>query len=72
MDAFKKAVVRLGVCLISVFALANSGCMLVAGAAAGGAAGAAGYAYFRDRKDSDTSVVVHSEPPLAPTASAGP
>lgn len=72
MDAFKKVVVRLGMCLVSVIALANAGCMLVAGAAAGGAAGAAGYAYFKDRKDTDSTAVVHSEPPLAPSPSSGP
>ena len=72
MDAFKKLGKRLGLFLIVAVALANAGCMLVAGAAAGGAAGAAGYAYFKDRKDSDSGVVVRGEPPLASSPSSGP
>lgn len=76
MDAFKKVGVRFGLFLVAAIALANTGCMLVVGAAAGGAAGAAGYSYYKDKKDSDSSsasaAVVHNEPPLAPSPSSAP
>ncbi len=72
MNAFKKMSIRCGLCLAAVLALANSGCMLVVGAAAGGAAGAAGYAYYKDKKDSDSAVVTSHEPALAPATSSSP
>ena len=59
--------------LLAVITLANTGCMLVVGAAAGGAAGAAGYAYYNDRKESDSApVVVTKEPTLGPSTPAAP
>ena len=64
---------RCAFCLLAAVALANTGCLLVVGAAAGGAAGAAGYAYYKDRKDSDSAaVVVTKEPALAPSTPSVP
>jgi hypothetical protein len=71
MDQVRKRRMRHCLWLVAALALANSGCMLVA-AAAGGAAGAAGYSYFKDRNESDSaSVVVSTEPALAPATSSG-
>jgi len=63
---------RCAFCLLAAVALANTGCLLVVGAAAGGAAGAAGYAYYKDRKDSDSAAVVVTKEPVGSNRSFVP